>query len=191
MDTKNFNIVDRLIAKMRLSKVLPHVEKGDVVLDFGCGNQGFFLNYVSPVIKKGVGIDYDVDNKTNSNLLFKKFIFENRLPFKDESFDKVIMLAVLEHVETNKVELLFKEFKRILKKNGKVILTTPTPLSKPILEFLAYKLRIISECEIRDHKKYYTRNDIKELAEATNFLLDSYKLFQFGLNSSAILEKNN
>ena len=101
------------------------------------------------------------------------------------------MLAVLEHVETNKVELLFKEFKRILKKNGKVILTTPTPLSKPILEFLAYKLRIISECEIRDHKKYYTRNDIKELAEATNFLLDSYKLFQFGLNSSAILEKNN
>ena len=143
------------------------------------------------MIKKGVGIDYDVDNKTNSNLLFKKFIFENRLPFKDESFDKVIMLAVLEHVETNKVELLFKEFKRILKKNGKVILTTPTPLSKPILEFLAYKLRIISECEIRDHKKYYTRNDIKELAEATNFLLDSYKLFQFGLNSSAILEKNN
>lgn len=188
MDTKNFNIVDRLIAEMRLSKVLPYVEKGDVVLDFGCGNQGFFLNYVSPVIKKGVGIDYDVDNKTNSNLLFKKFIFENRLPFKDESFDKVIMLAVLEHVETNKVDLLFKELKRVLKNNGKIVLTTPTPPSKPILEFLAYKLHIISENEIRDHKKYYCKKDVQKLIERCNLKIISYKLFQFRLNSCIIIQ---
>jgi len=160
MDTKNFNIVDRLIAKMRLSKVLPYIDKEDVVLDFGCGNQGYFLNYISPMINKGVGIDYDVENKTEGNLFFKKFIFKNVLPFEDKSFDKVVMLAVLEHIETNKVELLFKELKRVLKNNGKIILTTPTPCSKLILEFLAYKLHIISESEIRDHKKYYREEDL-------------------------------
>lgn len=191
MDTKNFNIVDRLIAKMRLSKVLPHIREGDVVLDFGCGSQGYFLNYISPIISKGVGIDYDVENMTKENLQFKKFVFNNRLPFQNDSFDKIVLLAVLEHIEWDKINLLFKEFERILKSDGQIILTTPTPKSKQVLEFLAYNLHIISEEEIIDHKRYYDKTNIDELIRICNLNIDSYNLFQIGFNSCAVLEKNN
>jgi 2-polyprenyl-3-methyl-5-hydroxy-6-metoxy-1,4-benzoquinol methylase len=98
-------------------------------------------------------------------------------------------MAVLEHIPIDKVEALFKEFSRILNKNGKIILTTPTPLSQPLLEFLAYRLHIISEAEVRDHKKYYMRDDILLLSGSSDLKIIGYNTFELGLNSLCILEK--
>jgi len=189
MDTRNFNLIDKLVAGMRLGKVLGHVREGDRVLDFGCGSQGYLLRKVSDRIKSGVGLDYDVDDEKIENLEFRKFSFKDKFDFKSASFDKVVMLAVLEHIELNKVEVLFKEFARVLSKGGKVVLTTPTPMSKAILELLAYKLHVISEGEIRDHKKYYRKEDMLMLAKKAGFKLESYNLFQFGINSVAVFKK--
>jgi len=69
------------------------------------------------------------------------------------------------------------------------VLTTPTPNSKWLLEFLAYKMKLISIQEIKDHKKYYDKGEIKKLAKECKLKLVDYKLFQLGLNSRAILEK--
>lgn len=190
MDTRNFNLIDKLVARMRLAKVISYIDEGDEILDFGCGSQGYFLRSVSDKIKRGVGIDYDVDIKDEKNLKFSSFKFKDKLPFNDNCFDKVVMLAVLEHIDLNLVELLFKEFRRVLKDDGLVVLTTPTPLSKSLLELLAYRFHIISEGEIRDHKKYYDKKDMLELAKNSNLVLESYKLFQFGINSVAIFRKN-
>jgi len=190
MDTKNFNFIDKIVAKMRMGKVLPHINHGDVVLDFGCGNKSFLLSTVSFKIKFGVGLDYDVQNKKKENIEYIKYKFNGKLPFKDKYFDKIFLLAVLEHIEPNKVNDLFLEFKRILKKNGFIILTTPTPKSKWLLELLAYKLHIISEREIRDHKKYYNRSEMVELADMCNLHIISYELFQFRLNSIVTLKND-
>lgn len=189
MDTKNFNFVDRIVAKYRLGKVLKYVEVNDVVLDFGCGSNSFLLNYVKNKIKNGVGIDYDVENRKEGNIEYIKFMFDKKLPFKDGIFDKVFLLAVLEHIDIKIVNNLFLELGRILKKDGKIILTTPTPRSKSVLEFLAYKLKIISGNEIRDHKKYYDKNEMMLLAKKTKFEVSRYILFFFSLNSNAVLQK--
>ncbi|MFA7301078.1 MAG: class I SAM-dependent methyltransferase [Candidatus Shapirobacteria bacterium] len=190
MNTKDFNVFDKIIAKWRLSKIVREVSINDDVLDFGCGSQGYFLKIVSDGIKSGVGIDYDVPVKSEGNLKYLKYKYIDRLPFESGVFDKVVMLAVLEHVMLDGVKNLFCEFARVLRKNGQIILTTPTPMSKPLLEFLA-KTRIINKAEIEDHKKYYNKADIEQLAAKTGFEIISYKLFQFGLNSVVILEKNN
>ena len=191
MDTKNFNFLDKIIAKIRLGNVISFVDKDDKILDFGCGSTSFLLNNIKSKIKSGVGIDYDVDSRKEENIEYIRFKFDKKLPFKDGSFDKIFMLAVLEHIDVDKVDLLFTDFKRILKKGGKIVLTTPTPASKNLLEFLAFKLRIISENEIRDHKKYYNRSDIRILARNVNLNITDYQLFFLGFNSRAIFKKIN
>lgn len=191
MDTKNFNFVDKIIANLRLNRVINFIDDGDEILDFGCGSKSFLLDSVNKKIKLGVGLDYDVKNRKDNNIEYISCKFDGKLPFKDNSFDKVFLLAVLEHIKIDLVSKLFLEFKRILKNNGKIILTTPTPKSKKLLEFLAYRMKIISNQEIKDHKKYYDKKDLVTLANQNGLELNSYNLFQFGLNSCAIFKKNN
>lgn len=191
MGTKDFNFIDKAIAYLRLRKVRSYVEKGDVVLDFGCGSQAFFLHSVEDKIKSGIGVDWEVeDKKVTGNITLIKCRFEDKLPFKDSFFNKIFMLAVLEHISPEKVITLFHEFKRILKPNGKIVLTTPTPASKQILEFLAFKLHLISQAQIADHKMYYGQNDLAILAKEATLILKKHELFQLGMNSLAILEKS-
>jgi SAM-dependent methyltransferase len=58
----------------------------------------------------GIPIDYDV------NLL-------HRLPYDDASFDVILLVEVIEHLENHRLAL--SELARILKPNGVLILTTP------------------------------------------------------------------
>ncbi|MFA5879877.1 MAG: methyltransferase domain-containing protein, partial [Candidatus Margulisiibacteriota bacterium] len=154
-----------------------------------CGNKSFLLDSVSYKIKSGVGLDYEVKNKKKNNIEYINYKFNGNLPLKDKCFDKIFLLAVLEHIETDKVGDLFLEFKRILKNDGKIVLTTPTLKSRWLLEFLAYKMKLISSQEIKDHKKYYDKEEIMKLAKEDKLKLIDYKLFQFGLNSRAVFKK--
>jgi len=189
MNTRDFNIIDKIIANLRMGQIVNYVDEGNVVLDFGCGAKSYLLNTVSNKIKKGVGIDYEVISKKHGNIEYINYRYTNKLPFEDQTFDKIFLLAVLEHVVIDQVDKLFSEFRRILKNGGQIILTTPTPKSQLLLEFLAFKLKIISQAEIADHKKYYDKTDILSIAKQTKLKLVNYKLFQFGLNSRAVLEK--
>jgi len=191
MNTKEFNTVDKMIAHERLKKVKDFVEDGDTILDFGCGVNSFLLESVAKKIRMGVGVDYDAINRNwEKNISYVKHKFEDNLPFTNETFDKIFLLAVLEHIEIDKVNKLFLEFKRVLKKDGLVILTTPTLMNKMPLEFLA-NLGVISAGEVYDHKKYYQKKDVAKLAKSSGLELVSYDIFQLGLNSRAVLKKNN
>ncbi|MEK7079459.1 MAG: class I SAM-dependent methyltransferase [Patescibacteria group bacterium] len=191
MGTKSFNILDKLISWMRLGKVLPYVEKNDTILDFGCGHQAYLLNHIKEKIKNGVGIDYDSKSyRLSPNIEVRSFHFIDKLPFLDKSFDKIFALAVIEHIDTPKVSKLFREFSRILKPGGKVILTTPTLIGKVILEFLAFRLGIISKEEVSDHKKYYQKKDLEILAKNYGFTVEKYITFQLGGNSLCVLKKS-
>ena len=110
------------------------------------------------------------------------------LPFENESFEVVTMLAVLEHLN-HPLDML-KQIARVLKPNGVLILTVPSHLAKPVLEFLAYKLKIVSEAEIRDHKAYYNKKDLHHLiAQIPSLHLKTHKYFQCGMNNFAIVSK--
>lgn len=190
MGTKDFNTLDVIISRWRLSKVRAFIEKGDSVLDFGCGHQAFFLRSVQPLLKVGIGLDYDALNDQlapNIEILNKTFV--DHLDFPDGIFDKIVILAVVEHLAFDLRGRLFDEFNRILRPGGKIILTTPTPAARPLLEFLAFKLKIISSPEIADHKHYYSQADLQSLAAEHRFDFCSYSTFQMGLNCIAVLAK--
>lgn len=190
MGTKDFNILDKFIAWMRLGLVLKHIKKDDTLLDIGCGHQAYLLHHIQKNIKKGVGIDYDVDSaQFGKNIEVRKYHFKGTLPFTDKSFSTVTMLAVIEHLDIHVVPKMFRELYRVLKPGGTVILTTPTPFGKIILELLAFKLHLISEEEVGDHKKYYDEQDMRNLAKNYGLKVVSYKTFQIGGNSICVLKK--
>jgi cyclopropane fatty-acyl-phospholipid synthase-like methyltransferase len=188
MGTKDFNALDLFICRWRSRIVRRFLRPASAVLDFGCGHQALFLRGVQGVIRSGVGVDYDATpSRPAANLEIQNFHFKDRFEFADRTFDHVTILAVLEHIPLDQVSVLFREFHRILKDDGSVLLTTPTPASKPLLEFLAFRLKVISAPEIADHKHYWSRADIAALAARDGFVLEAYHTFQSGLNSFAVL----
>jgi len=191
MGTKDFNILDDFIASWRLRQVRQQVNRGGRLLDFGCGHQAFFLRSISSRITKGIGLDYDAaPGKIAPHIEILNSRFSGVLEFPPHAFDQVSILAVLEHIPVDEVDILFREFHRVLAPGGQVLLTTPTPAAKPLLDFLAFRLNVISKPEIADHKHYYPREDILEVANRNGFELKRYRTFQFGFNCLAVLEKS-
>ncbi|MBI5560852.1 MAG: methyltransferase domain-containing protein [Deltaproteobacteria bacterium] len=150
-------------------------------MDVGCGVEADFLFSIAGRIREGVGIDKKVGAVSRGNIKLYKWQFTDTLPFQDESFDMVTMMAVLEHLEYP--ESVMVEIHRVLKQGGRLLMTVPTPAAKSILEFLAFRLGIISRDEIADHKKYWEEKDIYSLCQNTGFSIGRYKKFQFGFNS--------
>lgn len=182
--------LEPILRWMRLKRVMRHIPKNSVVLDVGCGRTATFLKYISPHVKQGFGVDFKVEESQFINIETKQLRLENHLPFQDSSFDVVTMLAVLEHIE--KEQQILNEIDRVLVPGGKLIITVPSIWSQPVLEFLAYKLKIVSEAEIRDHKRYYNRQRLKEvLVEVTGFQEYHHQYFQLWMNNFCTVVKRS
>jgi len=66
---------------------------------------------------------------------FTKLNMDEGLPYADKSFDLIVCIEGIEHIENP--HHLIREFKRILKTNGRLILTTPNILNiRSRLKFL-------------------------------------------------------
>ena len=190
MGTKDFNALDMFICRWRSRITRQRVQPGDTVLDFGCGHQAMFLRSIQDRIKRGIGIDYDADaGQPAPNLELQRFHFTDRFKFPDASFNVVSILAVLEHIPLDQVDVLFREFSRVLAPGGQILITTPTPAAKPLLEFLAFKLHVISAPEIADHKHYYNESDLAALARRHGLEFNTYRKFLFGFNCFAAFTK--
>lgn len=177
---KNEPPLETLLRYLRYKKVKPFIKRGSTLLDLGCGYNAWFLNKVSKKIRKGTGVDFSVNKrpeKNNINLLSSDL--NNKLPFKSNSFDQVTALAIIEHLDNP--EKFVSECKRVLKKKGELIITTPHIKSRRLLETLA-KLSLISKHEIADHKVYFNENTLKVSLKKGGFSKVNIEAFELGLN---------
>lgn len=184
--------LEKVLRHLRLGRILPYIDRTDVLLDVGCGWEAKALRTLAPSVTKGYGIDFKVETENvpeNIRLFAQRFEKPWSLP--EESCDKAIMLAVLEHIDPDEVPLVLRNIHRHLKPDGRLILTVPTPASQPLLEFLAYKLKIINEDEIRDHKVYYDSELLKKVLSENGFEMIKYKKFQLGMNSFCVADKRS
>jgi len=95
------------------------------ILEIGCGSCRNLL----PFAKQGFqcyGIDFSKNmlkyareycKKYNFNVILKKARAE-KLPFSDNSFDYILSIATLHHLNRKEQELAVAEMTRVLKKNG-------------------------------------------------------------------------
>ena len=104
-----------------------------------------------------LGGGYGFDIRANEAKYGKVRIINNskyhgRVPLKNEKADCVFMLAVLEHLPVDTP--LLSEAVRVLKRNGYFIVTTPAPAAKPVLEFLSFRLHLVSEESINSGRHF-------------------------------------
>ncbi len=101
------------------------------ILDAGCGNGNYVIDENRKIITSAIGIDV-LPEYTKKNVCLDKIVFGNleKLPFKNNSFDSVISLWVLEHLE-NPSEV-FKEIHRVLKPHGLFFFATPNSNYLPL-----------------------------------------------------------
>jgi len=183
------SLLDKLFRFFRFRKIRKYIPGDAVVCDLGCGRTAVFLKSISDIIKKGIGLDEEAVEYQDDKLEIKKYQISGSLPLTDESCDILTLVAVLEHLSNPQAVL--RECCRVLKKGGKLILTTPSPLAKPILEFLAFKLKLIDAGEIRDHKNYFRPEDLRKLLVSSGFEENGIKIshFELFLNSLAVAQK--
>jgi cyclopropane fatty-acyl-phospholipid synthase-like methyltransferase len=190
MGTRDFNALDLFICRWRSRIVRRHLRPGTTLLDFGCGHQALFLRAVEADLAHGTGLDYDAEpGRLSPKLELSNFRFRDRFEYPDGHFGQITILAVLEHIPLDQVDVLFREFRRILAPGGRILLTTPTPAAKPLLEFMAFRLKIISQPEIADHKHYYSEANLRALAMRHDLRVVAHEKFLFGFNGFAAFEK--
>ncbi|MGR9086816.1 MAG: class I SAM-dependent methyltransferase [Gammaproteobacteria bacterium] len=153
-------MLEPLLRFMRIRHVLPYAARypGCRLLDVGCGRDAKLLRSLEPHIAAGVGVDYKAPVICSARLQTVSVTLDRELPFNDRSFDLITLLAVLEHLEHP--EAIVRECARLLRPGGGLLLTVPSWHAKPVLEFLAFQLGIVSPEEIADHKRYYNRDDL-------------------------------
>ena len=189
-DSVNTGMLDKVIWHMRATQIRKNLPRSvETVADFGCGNSAPLLQALieKGVVKKAVGIDLDPDFSTETDrLTLHKANLNKLLPLQDNSLDAALSLATLEHLD--EPDLHLREIHRALKPNGILLLTTPSPLGKPVLEFLAYRLKIIDRREIEDHRQYFNSAMLETSLERAGFAPSaiSARTFQFGMNNIVI-----
>ena len=115
----------------------------DVVLDFGCG-PGTFSIRTAQYCKSIVGVDITEEFVRESERAFAAVGLANatavhvpphRLPFESDSFDAVVMVDVVHHLDD--IHASLDEVMRVLKPGGKVIVFEPNKLN-PLIWLIHY-----------------------------------------------------
>lgn len=115
--------------KMPILMKALNIKKDNVVLDVGCG-AGIFSAAMSKKAKEVYGLDY---SKTNINAVKKRYKHiqnikfvkgdATKMPFKAGFFDVILATEIIEHIQDD--NKFVKECCRVLKKGGRLVVTTP------------------------------------------------------------------
>ena len=138
---KNINFGVEL-KEPRLKKVIQilkqNVKENDNFLDIGCSN-GNLLEYFQKLGANTFGLDINTKNiqLAKNKLLNVKIcdLNQNEIPYDENYFEFIFAGEVIEHLVDT--DFFIKQVYRVLKYNGKVILTTPN------LNSLENRLRIL------------------------------------------------
>lgn len=140
------------------------------ILDFGCG-QGRFLSMLSGMKFKDMA-GADLMSRPMEFPASYQWIQENlnnKLSLKEDSFDVIVAIEVLEHLENPRA--VVRELKRLLKPGGYLIMSTPNNESIRSIFSLIFKGHFVSFLE-RDYPAHITALtslDIKRILTENNF----------------------
>jgi SAM-dependent methyltransferase len=156
----------------RRAFLLHAVRPGDRVLDLGCGD-GAFAAELAGAGAQPVGVDVSEEavrraRAAQPNIDFHLVEAGAPLPFEDASFDVVWAGEVIEHVLD--VAGLLSEVRRVLRPEGRLLVTTP---NHPPLRALALALsprRFARHFDPRSqHVRFLTGGTLRELLEDLGF----------------------
>jgi methionine biosynthesis protein MetW len=159
----------------RIREALKEVDSGLRCIDIGCGD-GMFCSLVRDRFSQVLGVDgsrISLGGAASKGIhVCLTDLDEGSLPFKDNVFDCVSCLDVIEHVFDP--EKLVIEANRVLRRGGIFILTTPN------IRFIDFVKRLLLDGQFPKtsqdegsydggHIHYFTFRDIRELLLRNGF----------------------
>lgn len=157
------------------------------ILDIGCGNGDHTVVFCKNK-NKVTGLDV-VDLRFEEYKKNFKFVKSSGriLPFKNNSFDIVISLDVIEHVKND--DFFVEEIYRVLKKDGRILIATPNKnrLSNILLKLMGKPIKypyLIGKSKNLGnmiHIREYLESELYDLFQKHNFKKIKIKKFWFGL----------
>ena len=151
------------------------IQRGDRVLDCGCG-LGWFLAVAGQLCDcslYGIDIDRGRIRRAAGEVSSRTHLVQargDRLPFGDESFDKVVLSEVLEHVPDDAA--LLAEVRRVLVPGGVLAITVPHSRYPFLWDPINWSRERLGLAPIRhgpfggiwtDHLRLYTPADLAAL----------------------------
>ncbi len=168
---------DRFLQQWRIRAAQRWIPDGAAVLDIGC-YQGELFQALSARLGSGIGIDPLTTEMTAATYRLMPLSFSEPLPYPDQSFDVVVLLATLEHIIDK--HPLARDCQRLLRPNGRVIVTVPSPLVDVIVETLV-KLHWADGMSLEQHHGFKPGETVP-LFLTHGFGLEHQTRFQIGLN---------
>ena len=184
--TRGSGLLEPLLARLRArmaNKLIPSTLRDGRILDIGCGSYPYFLSHT--YFQEKFAIDKLKQPESAQNINWFNLDLNNHpnLPFEDEYFTAVTMLAVAEHLNPSSLVLLFQEIHRTLQPGGVLVITTPAAWSDTLLQWMA-KMKLISQEEINEHVYVYTLPLLGWYFGKAGFEMSKVKFgyFEFNLN---------
>lgn len=166
---KNWLYYPVYVEKMKMVKnFLAERGRGKKILDLGCGEGAL----VEEMRRQGYDIT-GVDANYESGFVLKRDIFS--AGFADNSFDIVLCLDVLEHLDFYEQERAIDEIKRMLKPEGVLVLTLPNLAHFASRFSFLFLGKLLRTSEIERHQGDRPIGEYLKLLKNKNFLLKKRK----------------
>ena len=174
IDVSECGLLDGFLSRKRakrVNKLIPHSHRSGKILDIGCGMYPYFL--LNTDFSEKHGLDRVIVPNASAfseKLCIKDYDLAKELtiPYADNSFDVLTMLAVFEHFDKEKLIQILREVKRVLKPGGVYILTVPAGWTDKLLTIMA-KFKLVSASLFNEHKDTYTHKKILSLLQTAGF----------------------
>lgn len=186
--TRGNGVLETFLSKQRslmANKLISINQRKGRVLDIGSGS--YPLNLINTIFNDKYAIDKflnedhkKIDECKDINFFNFDLEKETILPFNDNYFDVVTMLAVFEHIEKDKLIPIILEIKRVLKNDGSYILTVPAYWTDKLLVILS-KIGLVSKEEVEEHKDSYTHKKIFYYLNKSGFSNENIRVGYFEL----------
>ncbi len=184
----------KLVGRTKEAYELLDAQESDVILDLGC--KGSWLeNLLHDKVRKIVATDLDEtyiqhNQKTNKyeNVEYQVADATKKSDFRANSFSKVALLEVIEHVPEDTEFDMIEEIHRVLKPQGILILTTPrynwlSNLFDPAYWLIGHRhyreqqiYKYLSDAGFSDIKIYIKGRFFDAFAVFTYYFLKIFKL---------------
>lgn len=181
------------VSRPRYDRVLGHVgeqpDEASAILDIGCapGHMAMACCLAGYTVH-AIDLNTEYDVKYLSQEWIEKLhrmvhdIEKEPFPYHDEKFDIVLFCDILEHIAIRHPVEILKEIRRVLRRNGKMILTTPNVanisncLALYLGENIFWKPELFYGSTDR-HNREYTPTEARELVEKAGFRITTTEYF--------------
>lgn len=150
---------ENLIARMRLKTILDLVPRDNdlSILDVGFGYGDLLYELQKDGLSNIVGIDISREAIAQCRDRVPGCMFvlgeAANTPLKDEHFDLVLLNEVLEHIPVSRTFAVYEEMRRVLRKEGRVVISVPVGENLETTTFLCPHGTLVNQ---NGHVRTYT-----------------------------------